>query len=396
MKNIRFRITVFVVILWVAFLFTGCSALQRGKIAEEEGKYEDAIKHYVDDLNKHPDRSESKERIRTLAAIVVPQKIEDGDENFARNRFRYAWDAYQGAYWILTELKHFGLSIESEQHYLNQYEVFKKKIVSAAYARGNRLMNDHEYRAAYADFEIINEVLPDGYRDVDRLMNECIRLGQVRIAVVIMPQRNSWIIEHIYPEIKAKILKKSSPFLKLIEADIPHWDRMTERSAIARNLGERRLDKLVVLSVEEYRIIPNNERKSITLYYVTKKDSSSPYRAIPVGAYECINRKTLRLGINYEFIDAKSGDITHIQTIQGSDQDKVEFTKLADRDDESKDKRSFALNCPKPDDHGYSPKWYPAEKFEEKYLRSNEIMLERALRNIPDIIMNEVLYAFDR
>lgn len=421
MKKVK-HIFIIIGIIIISFLLNRCSAYQTANAEFEKGNYEVALSYYLKDFKAHPDRIESRDKIKIIAEKLVPEKIEKGNAYLASDNYHSAWDFIKSACSIIAQVESVGISFQSEQQYRESCRQAKEGIAQGLYINATRLMDIKDYRTAYEEFRIIKDIFPTGYKDVDQLMAESLRKGQVRIVIVMRPYYNRSIENRIYNEIKEKIIKKSSPFLTVVEPYMPDWDVIGRNSSIYTNLNENKLDGMVILSIAEYKIIPETSRESIKLCYIVQDEagpagptgpagpglpdkphpvsrssfqSSGSYIGIPVNAYEYTYEKTLRLGVSYEFINAESGKITLIDTARKEYYDKVTFTKFANLNDSLKDKDSFALNCPRPGKL-FEPQWYDPENFEKKDLTSDEGMLSTVLPFVSDKVANAVLGTFDK
>lgn len=398
MKNAK-HIFIIVGIIIISFLFDGCSAYQKANTEFDKGDYEAALNNYLKDLKKNPDREQSKEKIKIIAEKLIPEKLEQGDGYLASDNYHSAWDFIKSACYIIAQVQSAGISFQSEQQYLEKCQQAKEGIAQGIYINGTRLMAIQDYRTAYDEFQIIKDIFPAGYKDTDQLIDECLRKGQVRIVIVIRPYYNKSIENRIYTEIKEKIINNGSPFLAVIEPYMTDWEIIIQNRSFSTNLLERKLDGMVILSIAEYKIIPQRDKKEIMLCYLTKHQrsplySSYYYTGIPIKAYQYTNEKTLRLAVSYEFVNAEFGKITSMKTARWSDTDKVTFTEFANSNDSLKDKNSFAFNCPE-EGKEFTPQWYPSENFEEKSLKSDEEMLLNVLPIVSNIVKEAVLKVFN-
>lgn len=263
-------------------------------------------------------------------------------------------------------------------------------------------MNLRKYREAYDSFRSIAQIIPTRFRDIDKLMPECILKGQVRIAVVPRcDQRNWWILDIISPQIKAKILAGRSQFLKLVPVDRTNMEDVKDELSMAKQLGSQmKLHGLVILSISNFDCPePFIQKDEIKLCYLTKHKNKMgvvSYTGKPVTLYKCTQDKILRLGISYEFINVQSDEIISSEIIPRIDSDDVQWVEFTDINDFFKDKQKFVLNCPKTGNTSYSPQWYPWDNFEKKNVRSDEEMVAKVVEDIPGIIARQVLVVFDK
>lgn len=154
MRNVKFYLICFLIII-IPFLFDSCSSYKQGIRFENEGKYEEALTDFFDELRSNPGSVETKKAIKSTAKILIIKKIEKGDTYLQERDYKLAWPFYKSVYSIIIQLGKYQITIGSQQKFLSRYLEAKKKICDAYYSKGNIAYNKKNIRKPQIILEIV-------------------------------------------------------------------------------------------------------------------------------------------------------------------------------------------------------------------------------------------------
>jgi curli biogenesis system outer membrane secretion channel CsgG len=375
MKNVR---CLFYVLL-CAWVLVACNtqkkALSEAQSLRATGQHQLAFDRYYGIYSAEPTSVEAYRGLKETGSYLVNMAYAQvqmlvGQERYdaalnaldEAERFynQYVWLEFQRPFYAQTIRQeihqaiadsNFALAKDAVQHerwddarmYLNiarRYDRSKEEIeyldlmirILPDYKRGQKAMELKLYQEAYGFFEKVSHIDAD-FGDVLNLMDECLALGRITLAVVQLPQDSGTRVQDraLVSSVKQALLARNNPFIRLVSRDDLDFLLEEQRNSMMGTFDERALIEAGKLLGAEYIILGDllkyDLKTTLTRNQAQKGYAGRNLLSKKVEYFEKESTLSLEALYRYTLVRAETGEVLAAENISFYEEDVIHWAE---------------------------------------------------------------------
>jgi tetratricopeptide (TPR) repeat protein len=288
----------------------------------------EAALNALDDAERFYNQHTWLELQRPFYAQTIRQEIHQA---LADSNFALAQDAVERERW------------EDARMYLNtarRYDRKKEEIeyldlmirILPDYKRGQKAMELKLYQEAYGFFEKVSRIDAD-FGDVLNLMDECLALGRITLAVVQLPQDSGTRVQDraLVSSVKQALLARNNPFIRLVSRDDLDFLLEEQRNSMMGTFDERALIEAGKLLGAEYIILGDllkyDLKTTLTRNQAQKGYAGRNVLAKKVEYFEKESTLSLEALYRYTLVRAETGEVLAAENITFYEEDVIHWAE---------------------------------------------------------------------
>ncbi len=290
-------------------------------------RYEAALKA-LDDAERFYNQHTWLELQPPFYAQTIRQEIHQA---LADTNFALAQDAVQRERW------------DDARMYLNtarRYDRNKEEIeyldlmirILPDYKRGQKAMELKLYQEAYTFFDKVSRIDAD-FGNVLNLMDECLMLGRITLAVVQLPQQEGARAQDraLVSSVKQALLAQNNPFIRLVSRDDLDFLLEEQRNSMMGTFDERALIEAGKLVGAEYIILGDllkyDIKTTLTRNQAQKAFAGRNVLAKKVEYFEKESTLSLEALYRYTLVRAETGEVLAAENISFYEEDVIHWAE---------------------------------------------------------------------